>query len=407
MRHADMESIYALDQRELSEHSGPSDYFSHPSDYGSGRGENLAWLDLERESDKESEPPEAGSEDFDHYDEFYESEADWEEGEPGLDTNGGVGVAPSRLSTLETLLQSEAPGFAGRIFDITTFALGPVLKRGDRGSPVKILQQLLIRAGARIAQDGAFGPATEGAVSAFQRGVNIQPTGIADLATKAALALLQSGSPAGVPSTGPSRDLGQRIAEAAEAEWRIWHAGGTNLKETQAAATPHLQRYYRDGVNGTVSASQLQNAAWQSKHPWSAVFISYCMRTAGAGAAFRYSRGHYVYVAQGKRNRLQSNSASPFWAYRPTEVAPEIGDLVCASRADSGATYDNIDSGQSYATHCDIVTEIENGRIRVIGGNVRNDVGEKWLRLRADGRLDLSGSQSRFYAILRCRGAAP
>jgi hypothetical protein len=133
------------------------------------------------------------------------------------------------------------------------------------------------------------------------------------------------------------------------------------------------------------------------------VFISYVMRTAGAGPAFRYSAAHQTYIAAARKNKLDGNSANPFWAFRATEIAPQVGDLVCASRANSGATYDNIGDPQSRATHCDVVTEVRPGQIRVIGGNVSQTVGEKWLRIRPDGKLDLSGNQSQFFAVIRCR----
>jgi hypothetical protein len=87
-------------------------------------------------------------------------------------------------------------------------------------------------------------------------------------------------------------------------------------------------------------------------------------------------------------------------------VAPQVGDLVCQSRDNSGATYDNIGDGKTRATHCDIVTEVRPGGLRTIGGNVRQDVGAKeTFRTMPDGRLALDGSQARFFAVVRCRGA--
>ena len=74
----------------------------------------------------------------------------------------------------------------------------------------------------------------------------------------------------------------------------------------------------------------------------------------------------------------------------------------------SGATYDNIGDPQYRATHCDVVVETQPGRIRVIGGNVSQTVGDKWLRTLPDGRLSLVGGQSTFFAVIRCgSGAAP
>ena len=79
---------------------------------------------------------------------------------------------------------------------------------------------------------------------------------------------------------------------------------------------------------------------------------------------------------------------------------------MCASRSDSAATYDNIGDPQTRATHCDVVVDVQPGRIRVIGGNVSQTVGEKWLRTLSDGRLSLVGSQSRIFAVLTCMSGA-
>ena len=117
----------------------------------------------------------------------------------------------------------------------------------------------------------------------------------------------------------------------------------------------------------------MQSTAFQDAHPWSAVFVSYVMRTAGAGPAFAYSAAHQTYIRAARRNRLSEHTANPFWAFRATEVVPQVGDLVCASRSGSGATYDNIGDSQLRATHCDVVTEVQPGRIRVIGGQRRPD----------------------------------
>ncbi|SFR29846.1 hypothetical protein SAMN04488564_12235 [Lentzea waywayandensis] len=177
--------------------------------------------------------------------------------------------------------------------------------------------------------------------------------------------------------------------------------------ETSPAASPILREYYRTGVGRDVTAQEMRSAAYQASHPWSAVFVSYVMRRAGAGTTFRYSAAHQTYVRAARENRLRADTANPFWAYRAIEVQPAVGDLVCAARQNSGATYDNIGDNQRRATHCDVVVEVRPGRIRVIGGNVGQTVGEKWLRTRPDGRLDPSGTQSRIFAVVQCRNRRP
>ena len=200
--------------------------------------------------------------------------------------------------------------------------------------------------------------------------------------------------------------LAASAAQIAEQEYQRWRpGGGKSLVETDRAATPILQDYYRTGVGMNVSARQLQSKQWQQGHPWSAVFISWVMKKAGAGAAFTYSPAHQNYIRAARRNRLTGNTANPFWAFRVSEIAPQVGDLVCTARENSGATYDNI-AGQSRKTHCDIVTQVRPGEIRVIGGNVRQNVDAKTLRTGPDGRLRLDGKQSGYFAIIRCNDTA-
>jgi len=317
----------------------------------------------------------------------------------------------SRMTALEGLLEAEAgagTGLAERVKGVAAFVLGPTLQRGSTGSAVATLQRCLAQLGYPVTADGNFGPGTDRAVCAFQSKSGIPPDGVVGPRTKAAIAAAVGAgtqpSPAPMPSPMPSTaGLGESIARVAEQEYRRWHASG-KLQETDPAATPILQQYYREGVNRNVTAAELQSRPWQQGHPWSAVFVSWVMRTAGAGSSFRYSAAHQSYIAASRRNRLDGVASNPFWAYRATEVAPQVGDLICASRQDSGATYDNIADPKARATHCDIVTEVRPGSLRVIGGNVNQNVDAKPIRTLPDGRLALDGKQSRFFAVIRCRG---
>ncbi|WP_370113709.1 DUF2272 domain-containing protein [Bradyrhizobium sp. USDA 329] len=213
---------------------------------------------------------------------------------------------------------------------------------------------------------------------------------------------VQSARPSPSPSTAA---LCNAIVRIAEQEYRRWHPASGNLRETDGAAVPILQRYYREALNRNISAADLQSATWQQAHPWSAVFISWVMRTAGAGTGFAYSAAHQNYIRAARHNRLNRVMSSSFWAYRATEVVPQVGDLVCASRSNSGATYDNIADPQNRPTHCDIVTEVRPGSLRVIGGNVSQSVDAKTIRTQPDGRLALDRAQARLFAVLSCRGA--
>lgn len=63
----------------------------------------------------------------------------------------------------------------------------PLLRMGARGEPVERLQQHLIKHGASISADGAFGPMTAGAVMAFQLQSNLVADGVVGPRTWGAL----------------------------------------------------------------------------------------------------------------------------------------------------------------------------------------------------------------------------
>ena len=56
----------------------------------------------------------------------------------------------------------------------------------------------------------------------------------------------------------------------------------------------------------------------------------------------------------------RAGRAPPSSPHRPTERAPQVGDLICASRGGSGTTLDNLNRG---AGHCDIVVEVRPGEV--------------------------------------------
>ena len=134
-------------------------------------------------------------------------------------------------------------------------------------------------------------------------------------------------------------------------------------------------------------------AAWTGKHDargrvfsasvdgdyaWSAAFISYVMRIAGAGDRFPYSPNHSTYV-----NAAVAGKSSILRAYPPAGYRPKRGDLLCRAR-DWAQTLRFVDLPTSYywPGHCDIVVAIEVNRLAAIGGNVRDDVRMTYLPLK-------------------------
>jgi len=212
----------------------------------------------------------------------------------------------------------------------------------------------------------------------------------------------------------PPAELRQRIVDTALAEFKRWGQG--KKQETAAEMSDTLRDYWATGTGTAVSKADVRSTAWQDEHPWSAAFISWVMHTAGAGKSFDYSAAHAQYIATAKKAR-DAGDATQFQAYRIDEAVPEVGDLVCKDRKVctkrnsqkkciqydcSGTTYDNVARGRS--SHSDIVVEVDaaKNRIRTIGGNVDQSVGEKWISLGADGHLpERAKDGCRYIAVMK------
>lgn len=179
----------------------------------------------------------------------------------------------------------------------------------------------------------------------------------------------------------------QNLARLAIQEWNRWKQG--TLKEGDPQMRSTLEDYWRTGAGWLPNHSN-----WWSAFPWSAAFISWLMKKARAGSAFKYSAAHAEYIKAAKENRL-ANNTNPFKAYRVSEVTPAVGDLVCKSRAGSGATYDNIQPGM--ATHCDVVTSSQPNKLITIGGNVADSVSATPVRVDSNGFIQAPN----YFAVIK------
>ena len=108
---------------------------------------------------------------------------------------------------------------------------------------------------------------------------------------------------------------------------------------------------------------------------WSAAFIDYVMRMAGAGNRFPYSAAHSDYINAARTRGDLAITALPIAGY-----APQLGDLICMWRANHPVRFEDLPTGP-FPGHCDIVVAQRPGSlpgtIDVIGGNVDNAVALK------------------------------
>jgi hypothetical protein len=123
-------------------------------------------------------------------------------------------------------------------------------------------------------------------------------------------------------------------------------------------------------------------------YAWSAAFVSYVIRIAGAGSGFPYSATHSDYIHAALRQARGETANWVITAERPEAYAPEPGDLVCYGRgAAASLHFDEIPSGR-FPSHCDIVVYTGlPGQIAVIGGNFDDAVTLTHVPVTMDGRL--------------------
>lgn len=120
---------------------------------------------------------------------------------------------------------------------------------------------------------------------------------------------------------------------------------------------------------------------------WSAAFISYVMREAGAGDRFPYAPDHAFYVDAGWHADRSSTPRYAVRAERVRDYAPETGDLVCFGTGSARALRFRDLPVSFFPGHCDLVTAAAPRVLTVIGGNVDDAVTMKHVPTTADGRL--------------------
>lgn len=106
------------------------------------------------------------------------------------------------------------------------------------------------------------------------------------------------------------------------------------------------------------------------RYAWSAAFISYVMRVAGAGDRFPYAPNHSTYI-----NAAASGSRAGLKAQDPASYAPRPGDLICAGR-DSGRSvrFASLPTRNGFPAHCGLVVAQGRNQVSMIGGNVDDAV---------------------------------
>lgn len=122
--------------------------------------------------------------------------------------------------------------------------------------------------------------------------------------------------------------------------------------------------------------------------PWSALFVSWCVKTAGATAAeFKFSKAHSVFVHQAIQNA--DNGTGVFRGFDITAQAPAVGDIIQNNRKGNKFDFAFARAKEHYDSHSAIVVEVghdsEGGFALTVGGNEGNSVRQTVVRLTPQG----------------------
>lgn len=122
--------------------------------------------------------------------------------------------------------------------------------------------------------------------------------------------------------------------------------------------------------------------------PWSAVFVSWCMKQAGAlSSEFRFAMSHSVFVNQAIKNA--TNGVGVFQGVEISAHSPGVGDIIQFNRGGNKFDFAFAKANANYISHSVIVIEVgqdTQGRFAFcIGGNESDSVRRSVVRLNAQG----------------------
>lgn len=181
-------------------------------------------------------------------------------------------------------------------------------------------------------------------------------------------------------------------------EWEDWGKQTIDInnrtivsggKENDSGYAERVGKYWQDALNKNYDGYDRDIA-------WSASFISYVWKDAGAGDRFPYSESHSTYIRDSISNRKANMFNKPFVGLKVNEYAPKVGDMVCYSREMQQDLYDLTGA---YRSHCDIVVAKGKNFIEVIGGNVGQAVTKKILL--TDDKGYLIDNNNNWFAVIK------
>jgi hypothetical protein len=122
--------------------------------------------------------------------------------------------------------------------------------------------------------------------------------------------------------------------------------------------------------------------------PWSAVFVSWCVKAAGASKAeFKFAMAHSVFVNQAIKNALDGQGV--FQGFDIPAQTPAVGDIIQNNRRGNKFDFAFARTHKNYESHSAIVVEIGQDNLGgfafCVGGNENDSVRRTVVRLDSQG----------------------
>ena len=175
----------------------------------------------------------------------------------------------------------------------------------------------------------------------------------------------------------PTSPFAKGLAAIAQEQHDMFHM----MDEADTELCRQIKKYWTDLNLGFESCVTVA---------WSAVFVSWCVKKAGATSAeFKFSAAHSVFVNQAIKNAL--NGDGVFHGVDISTDVPAVGDIIQNNRNGSTHDFDFARTHKNYQSHSAIVVEAgqdaAGGFALTIGGNEGNSIRRTVVRLKADGTI--------------------
>ena len=166
-----------------------------------------------------------------------------------------------------------------------------------------------------------------------------------------------------------------KLAAIAEDQHTRFHL----LDEAAPELCSQIKKYWDDLRLGFTSCVSV---------PWSAVFVSWCVKQAGATSAeFKFAAAHSVFVHKAIENAR--NNTGVFRGREITAHPPSVGDIIQNNRGGTTHDFAFASAHENYPSHSAIVVEIGQDSVSryalTIGGNEGNSIRQTIVRLTPEG----------------------